>query len=338
MARTLTTASTPRRERVGFWNKAVSETFVSLGVSAKSGRESIDGEIDVRPLADLQVSTVRASPQVVSRSLADVESSPGDGWYLVGIQTRGSCVVTQDGRAAHISHGGFAVYDTQRPYSLDLATSFEQIVVQIPRTVFERNVVDAESLTASGVDPRLGASTVLLSAVTSLSQNIESLSSDAASSLARGIEHLVFAGLAPIRDRGRHESRRALIQRYLLANLRDPELSVQSVAQALHLSPSTVHRAFSFQGETLMTWVWSRRLDGIYRELVSGITIGTTLTKLAQDWGFSNSAHFSRAFRTKFGTSPSAIRDELRDSTPLALSPRESPTGLVSGGAPSSRA
>jgi AraC-like DNA-binding protein len=290
MAKKLTTATVPRRERVAFWNQAVSETFVDLGCVAGNDADSIEGEIDVRSLGGLQVSMVRSTSQLVTRGRSELAAARADAGYLVGVQTRGRCVVTQDGRSAEISQGSLAAYDTQRPYQLDLAGEFEQIVVQFPRMVFDR-LRSPESLTARTVGSA-GVGSVFLSALASLQQ---------------GLEHLLLAALAPLDDEP-GSARRRLIEAHLEEHLRDPSLSVASISAALHLSPSSIHRAFASDGDTLMNHVWNRRLDGAYRDLARG-TEDVTLTQLAHAWGFANSAHFSRAFKARFDVPPSRLRD-----------------------------
>jgi AraC-like DNA-binding protein len=72
------------------------------------------------------------------------------------------------------------------------------------------------------------------------------------------------------------------------------------------LSPSSIHRAFAADGETVMGWVWQQRLTRIRESLLSGKHHGT-LTDLFVTWGFSDPAHFSRAFRQRFGHAPSDL-------------------------------
>ncbi|MFD2757797.1 AraC-like ligand-binding domain-containing protein [Gulosibacter faecalis] len=309
MAKKLTTATVPRRERLAFWNQAVSETFVDLGCAAGAAGDTIEGEIDVRTLGGLQVSTVRATPQLVTRGRSEVASSRRDDGVLVGVQTRGRCVVTQDGRRAEITRGALAAYDTQRPYQLDLtgqlgpARDFEQVVVQFPRALFER-IRAPESVTARTVEG--GAGRVFLSALASLRDLDDDLDPAVTASMAQGLEHLLLAALTPL-DRDGGSSRRRLIEAHLEEHLRDQTLSVASISRALHLSPSSIHRAFADDGETLMTRVWNRRLDGAHRDLTRGPT-DVSFTQLAHAWGFASSAHFSRAFKARFGTPPSQLR------------------------------
>lgn len=312
MAKTLTTASVPRQQKLEFWNRIVSETFVDLGCTAGDDRAVIDGEIEVARLAGMQLATVSGTPQLVARGRSELRASRADGGYLVGVQTRGSCIVTQDGRSTVISGGNLTCYDTQRAYSLQLSDDFEQIVVQFPRAVFEQHVPRAASLTARSASKVAGASRVALTSLAALRANLDDMTADAAVATASGIEHLLFAAFAEIPGGGRADveeagSRRELIKSYLLEHLRDPSLSVAKVSADLHLSASSVHRAFAGEGDTMMTWVWQRRLEMAYRELGSSRADRVSLTNLAHEWGFSTLAHFSRAFRARYGQPPSAL-------------------------------
>jgi AraC-like DNA-binding protein len=93
----------------------------------------------------------------------------------------------------------------------------------------------------------------------------------------------------------------------ILENLLDSSLSIAAISEHLHLSLNSIHRAFALDGQTVMGWVWQQRLDHIREELLGGRCEGT-LTELAVSWGFSDPAHFSRAFRRRFGYPPSRLR------------------------------
>ncbi|PQZ92898.1 AraC family transcriptional regulator [Arthrobacter sp. MYb227] len=310
MAKMLSTDLVPQKQKLEFWNEAVSETFVSLQCVALGDRDFIDGEISVKPLASLEVSMVRGTGQLVSRASSGIAEDQDGDFYLVGVQTRGSCVVSQDGKDARIDHGGFALYDPRRPYSLELTDDFEQLVIRVPRVSLDRQFAGAEQLSARGVDASRGAGILLSNSIKTFAHEIGTLSPEAAYAVSQGIEHLIVAGLESVADVDADDAlagRRQVIQRYILKNLCDPQLSITSVSEALHLSPSSVHRTFAAEGETVMNWVWQQRLDGVYRDLTGSRHRGT-LTELAHSWGFSDSAHFSRAFRRRFSVTPSQLR------------------------------
>ena len=300
MSTLISTELAPAGRSLEYWRTAISDTFVDLDCSAPDS--TVAGSIQVQDLADLQVSRVRGTAQLVQRIAGDI-SGPAN-YYLLGVQTRGICQVEQDGRQAVISQGSCALYDTTRPYTLQLSGGFEQLVLRLPRAALDRQFDDVAGLTAREISVHHAAGAVLASAVRSLARDIDVLPSASVLAMEQGIEHLVAAGLGSMpRSTSRHEQ----IKRYAMANLRDPQLGIASISQALSLSSSSIHRAFAAEGQGLMSWIWQQRIEGAHRELASGAHRGT-ITELAASWGFSDSAHFSRMFRRCLGAPPSQLQ------------------------------
>lgn len=102
------------------------------------------------------------------------------------------------------------------------------------------------------------------------------------------------------------------IKTYIRDHLRDPELSIEQIAAALHCSKRYVHMAFVGEATSIEKYLWSLRLEQCRRALETTAGPTSTLTALAFSWGFNSSSHFSRLFRDKFGIAPSLYRLQLR--------------------------
>jgi AraC-like DNA-binding protein len=113
------------------------------------------------------------------------------------------------------------------------------------------------------------------------------------------------------RDTGTHR-RYAItwerIKRYIDENLGNPSLSAATIATATYVSRRQLYRVFSDNGTTVSQWVRERRLERCYRDLVHPAFANRTVAEIAYSWGFVGPSHFSRAFKTKFGRSPTEIR------------------------------
>lgn len=103
---------------------------------------------------------------------------------------------------------------------------------------------------------------------------------------------------------------RRLIEMHVLQRLQDPTLSLASVADEMNCSLRTLHRVFRRDGEeSLERFILRQRVEACAALLRGQGSRGAiTLTDLAMEFGFSSSAHFSTAFRTHFGVSPSVYR------------------------------
>jgi AraC-like DNA-binding protein len=68
------------------------------------------------------------------------------------------------------------------------------------------------------------------------------------------------------------------------------------------------------EGCSLSDWIWSLRLDAAKRELCDPAQAARSISEIAFACGFNDAAHFSRAFRARFGCPPRDLRP--RTSTP----------------------
>lgn len=100
---------------------------------------------------------------------------------------------------------------------------------------------------------------------------------------------------------------------YIVRNL-DSELSLDTVARIACFSPFHFHRVFrALLGETLSQFVKRQRLErALY---LMSHTPGRSLTEIALECGFSSSSDFSRSFKSRYGSAPSAFSlESFRDA------------------------
>jgi len=93
-------------------------------------------------------------------------------------------------------------------------------------------------------------------------------------------------------------------------HLQDPELTVGRIARMMGLSRRQLNRAFASSGQRVSRLIWEARLQRCKRDLM--MERDATISEIAFRWGFSDAAHFSRAFRTAFQMSPTQYRTHMR--------------------------
>jgi AraC-like DNA-binding protein len=99
------------------------------------------------------------------------------------------------------------------------------------------------------------------------------------------------------------------IRAFILQRLSDQGLTPRAIAAAHHISVRTLHRLFRVDGDaTVAAWVRARRLEGCRRDLLDPRQRSRSVRAIAFRWGFRDNAHFSRAFRAAYGTSPQRCR------------------------------
>jgi AraC-like DNA-binding protein len=112
--------------------------------------------------------------------------------------------------------------------------------------------------------------------------------------------------------------RQALLDRVKAAieeRLGDPDLTPQAIADRHHISVRYLHVLFQQQGTTVNGWVREHRLEAAGRDLARPDAHRRSVAGVAARWGFSNSSHFSRAFREVYGMSPMQWRKRRSTST-----------------------
>jgi len=124
--------------------------------------------------------------------------------------------------------------------------------------------------------------------------------------LIAGLTALPAARRAPVSQLTAYH--REQIKSLARSRLGDPEFGVSEIARRLRLSPSTLHRAWAGEACSLSDWIWAQRLDGARRDLCDSALAARSVSEIAYAWGFSDAAHFSRAFRARFGRAPREMR------------------------------
>jgi AraC-like DNA-binding protein len=313
MSHVVSTAQVDASRRVAYWTDLVCDTYVQLECDPYAGGSGIDGEIAADSLATLQLSRVTATAQVVRRTPAKIARASED-FFLVSIQTEGKGVVSQDGRDAVLAPGDFALYDSTRPYTLTFDGAFQQIVLMLPGRTLRTSLRDTERLTATRVSGERGAGHLMIGMIGTLAADIDTLAPESAVAVADSVTQILIAGLSALPAAHRPPVsqlaafHREQIRSIVRERLRDPSFGVAEIAAALRLSPSTLHRAWGSEACSLTDWIWAQRLDATRRDLCDPALAARSISEIAFAWGFNDAAHFSRAFRARFGTSPRELR------------------------------
>ena len=223
--------------------------------------------------------------------------------------------MVQDGRHARLSPGDFALYDSTRPYELHFDGPFQQYVLKLPGPTLRTALRDTHRLTATAVSGARGAGHLMIGMIRTLAADIETLAPESAVAVADSVTQILIAGLSalPAAHQPALSNLTALhreqIKACVRARLREPGLSVArhrgaTAAVAEHAAPRVGGRA-----------VLAGRLDlgaaarrGAARPLRPGACRRAASARSAFSWGFNDAAHFSRAFRARFGCSPRALR------------------------------
>ncbi|GHG61665.1 helix-turn-helix domain-containing protein [Streptomyces griseocarneus] len=285
------------------------------------------GRVTTHALGGLGVSTVRG-PALTLASAPGPSGTGSADRVVAAVHRRGLATFVQHGRAVACAPGDLVVLDARAPFAFHEAEDFELHLFGVPRHLLGLPPADVEALCRP--HPLTRGSVAPL-----LAPYLQELAAPAAAHSPKVAEHLAAAAvelLATLAAEARASTaadagsgRHALALRlraHVNENLWDRALTPESIAEHHHISVRYLHAVFAAEGSTVSRWIQRRRLEECRRELARTGRTRPAVASVAKRWGFANAAHFSRAFRTAYGMSPSTWR-ALR--TPGA--PGESPEG-----------
>ena len=127
------------------------------------------------------------------------------------------------------------------------------------------------------------------------------------------VANLVRSSNLQVRPDGRR-ARLAEVQEFVRDNLKRSDLRPGLIAREFGMSLRSLHNLFSGQDQTVMQYVKRKRLESAAEDLSDPALDCLSVTEIGIEWAFSDSAHFSNAFKACYGESPSNYRQRRRNS------------------------
>jgi AraC-like DNA-binding protein len=317
MVQRLSTEALPARDQYPFWSDAVCDVFVGLDCS-RDGEGPFFGTVlrrlvELAPGESASLIHVASEPQSATRSARHIRRS-SDAWIMLVMQTQGPALLRQDDRSAALGPGDMVLFDSTRPYQFAFDRPFQQLVLKMP----QRRLAARLPLPALWLGCPLRAAAplgkVLAAHVSAVSAALETVDPAVRPGLIERTIDLVaftFTGLLHGSAAAAGTARRALAARamqFIDAHIDDAALSPARVAEALGISTGYLHRLFQAVGASVSGHIRERRLARCREELASALHAGERITEIALRWGFGDVAHFSRAFRLRYGLTPRDFR------------------------------
>ena len=304
----MSTDDAPPRERVGYWSDLVWRSFGRLR-SDTYGDPDFSGHISLLDLGEVRVCRLQAARHRVVRTAAAGGSDPG--YLKMVIQRRGCSLFEQGGRTARLKPGDWSLYDTTRSYIVSAPHPVDLHILLLPRHGILRGRKDLEQMLVHRLRGRTGMAKL---AGLAIGHALESAAAGAPIAPDSGDEIVDLLHAALLEQSGAYLPRigrsvmRDRIKQYVDDRLSDPDLSIDAVAQAMNCSKRALHLAFEVEGRTLRDYIWDSRLESARRALegAAGDAERGAISGIAFASGFNSAAHFSRAFRGRYGVSPRA--------------------------------
>ena len=110
------------------------------------------------------------------------------------------------------------------------------------------------------------------------------------------------------RNRGVRAARLQAIKADITAHLDDGNLCVAAVAVRHRVTLRYLQKLFEADGASFSEFVVGQRLANAYRMLTNPLHSHRAIGNIAYDVGFNDLSYFNRAFRRRYGSTPSEVR------------------------------
>jgi AraC-like DNA-binding protein len=115
-------------------------------------------------------------------------------------------------------------------------------------------------------------------------------------------------GAETAKNRGVRAARLHAIKADILASSSQHELTLAALAVRHGVTPRYVQMLFETEGMTFSRFLLDQRLGRAHRMLSNPRLAERTISAIAYDAGFGDLSHFNRAFRRRYGETPSDVR------------------------------
>lgn len=290
-------------------NAAISDRLMRVDLSAPRP-ESFRARFAMETCAGVALTRIVGPPM-------SCRSEAGDGrrnraGLMLAINRGGAVAVEQNGRRVVIGPSDFVVIATRLPLSYASAFAQDFAAVVVPEALVAGNLGSPDRL-AGAILPGDTAEAQLLAAY--LFTCAFPVDPAMKALIGRHLADLAVAALARAlrlddltEARGIRAARLGEIRRIIEERLDEPMLNAVRVARQIGVTDRYVQKLFEEAGTTFSAHMLERRLLRARQRLADPAHAGRTIQDIAWASGFSNASHFNRAFRRRFGETPTSVR------------------------------
>ncbi len=275
-------------------------------------KKSYRATAEVAALGALTIARIDTNGAVVSRK-NEVEQEEAFKRFSFVFAIQGDLVISHHLGMNSLKAGEFTLMDNTHPRTMFVYNQVSLLLISVPRQVLQRYIPEPEEMeaqvlgSASNSDIR---GDELFTPVLSIWEHMKkgSLREFAPAISENLLSNIAVAYSRHFRQQSSKTLRRIAEARQLIeAQLANPELTVEGLAATMNVS-SRYLRGLFHGTEKLSHYILRRRLEESANQLSSVLHQNRSITSIAFQCGFSNTAHFSRAFRKLYAMTPRDYR------------------------------
>jgi AraC-like DNA-binding protein len=298
------------RERVSAWREVFGRTVLSIDITPQHTEEFHASATAYRSstLGLIHAST-SAARQGNSRALIVNDD------ISFGIATAGRWGFSQLGRSEDLQPGDGVLLSNSDIGAITFSDACRYTTFGIPRSALAPLVPDLGMLFARRI-PGSNPSLQMLVRYLELARDGSFLTTpELSDAFTNHVADLLALSLGATREaaevarmRGVRAARLQAMQEDILNSLRRPDLSVHGIAARYNVTPRYVQKLFEGSGSTFTRFVSEQRLTAAYKMLTDYARSSLSISTIAYECGFTDLSNFNKAFRRRFGCTPTDVR------------------------------
>jgi len=302
-------------ERDKTWSGAALSLFPGLSVS-RAVSTPMQGNIRHVWMGTGSLWTIQSSPVVVNYS-PFAGHGVTDPCFTLVMQLEGLTALAQKERRCTLGAGGICLLDERLAFRLEGHETSRLAFLRMPRPVVLGRNPHLEHHTASLLHANDAGTALLGDTLAAMLATAPYMREDRRLAALSAIIHMLGAAETRASEAGEalHWRVRAAIT-YIELNFALAGLNAEQVAQSQQISRRRLDQLMrETVGTSITGQIWNRRLEQAAADLRDPLRASSTASQIAFANGFEDSAHFTRAFKRRYGQSPSQWRNAQTVST-----------------------
>ncbi|MES9829283.1 MAG: helix-turn-helix domain-containing protein [Candidatus Thiodiazotropha sp.] len=304
----------PASQRLEWLREVVGKEYTNVEINPPKVHK-LYNDLLLYPWGDgVRFSPMRSNPCSLERLRQEPSDIIHDCYFAV-VLTSGRYKLQQGGREIFLRPGEMSLYDATQPHRIDIPERFSKILISIPRKTLDQRIPNIGNLTATKIPTAGGVGAVTSTMIQSILKHLHEIDQDHFFQMSDHVLDFLTLSLEQISKRMANQTRhRALtlmrVKRFITEHIGDHQLNAAAIASGTGLSVRYINNLFSDEETSVMRHVKQQRLEKCRRQIGSKQRRTMLISEIAMQCGFINMAHFSRAFKQRYGMSPRECRSK----------------------------
>ncbi|PYE19693.1 AraC family transcriptional regulator with amidase-like domain [Paraburkholderia silvatlantica] len=320
-----TTESWPVPQRAHVWREILKPHSLSPAMVTRANIPLYGLLTAARTARGAALVRIASSPQTLARMHANRET---DDRFWLALHQAGHAEFHDGTRSFELSPGDIVFGPAHHTFDLTFHSDFRQFQISLPGAAVQARLPCARSLSPAHLSGQAGLGRLLAGTLTGLADTFDTLNDEQVASVESSLFDYLASSLNASADdaaaaAGKHQAAALYRVCQLIENtLSDSTLSLTMVASSQNMSERLVQKLFDGTGQTFTGYLRQRRLERCCSDLANRQYGHLSISDICFRWGFNDAAHFSHAFRDRYGLSPRQYRRQTTEASEQKLRKR----------------